>query len=145
MYDGVLLPTDGSEGTRAAVGHAIAHANSYDAPLHVLHVVDARIGVAHETTPEAVFEALEAQGRQAIEDVKSQAKSQSVETIEGAVARGDPHRAILDYAEAEDIDIIVMGTHGRTGLDHYLIGSVTEKVVRRSDVPVLTVPLPADN
>jgi len=145
MYDAVLLPTDGSEGTRAAVDHAIAHANGYDAALHVLHVVDARIGVAHETTPEVVFEALEKQGRQAIEDVKSQAKSGSVETIEGVVARGDPHRAILDYAEAEAIDIIVMGTHGRTGLDHYLIGSVTEKVVRRSDVPVLTVPLPPDN
>jgi len=142
MYDAVLLPTDGSEGTRAAVDHAITHANAYDAALHVLYVVDARIGVVHETTPELVFEELEEQGREAIEDVKTQAKARDVETIEGAVARGDPHQAILDYATAEDIDLIVMGTHGRTGLDHYLIGSVTEKVVRLSDVPVMTVPLP---
>ncbi len=141
MYDAVLLPTDGSAGTRAAVEHAIDHAKQYDAALHVLYVVDARIGVARETTPEAVFEELEDQGRRAIESVQSQARGADVETVEGAVARGDPHQAILDYVTAEDIDLVVMGTHGRTGLDHYLIGSVTEKVVRLSDVPVLTVPL----
>ncbi|MBX0285219.1 universal stress protein [Haloarcula salinisoli] len=142
MYDAVLLPTDGSEGTRAAVEHAIDHANRYDAALHVLYVVDARIGGARETTPEIVFAELEEQGRQAIEGVQSQARGADVGTIEGVVARGDPHQAILDYVTAEDIDLVVMGTHGRTGLDHYLIGSVTEKVVRLSDVPVLTVPLP---
>jgi len=144
MYDAVLLPTDGSEGTRAAVEHAIEHAKRYDATLHVIYVVDARIGVAHETTPEAVFEELEDQGRRAIEDVHTKARAADVGTIEGVVARGDPHQAIIDYAVAEDIDLIVMGTHGRTGLDHYLIGSVTEKVVRLADVPVLTVPLTAE-
>jgi len=142
MYDAVLLPTDGSEGTRTAVEHAIDHARQYDAVLHVLYVVDARIGVARETTPEVVFEELEDQGRQAIEGVHSQARAADVDTIEGVIARGDPHQAILDYVSAEDIDLVVMGTHGRTGLDHYLIGSVTEKVVRLADVPVLTVPLP---
>src|SRR6056297_195584 len=144
MYDAVLLPTDGSEGTRAAVEHAIDHAKRYDAALHVIYVVDARIGVAHETTPEAIFDELEEQGRQAIEDAHTKARAADVETIEGVVARGNPHQAILDYAAAEDIDLIVMGTHGRTGLDHYLIGSVTEKVVRLADVPVLTVPLPEE-
>ena len=141
MYDEVLLPTDGSEGTRTAVEHAIEHANRYDATLHVLYVVDARVGVVRETTPEVVFQELEAQGQQAIEDVQAQARAAEVTTIEGVVARGNPHRAILDYAESEAIDLVVMGTHGRTGLDHYLIGSVTEKVVRLADVPVLTVPL----
>jgi len=52
---------------------------------------------------------------------------------------GEPYESVLDYADEHDIDIIVMGTHGRTGLDHHLLGSVTEKVVRTSDVPVLTV------
>ena len=144
MYEAVLLPTDGSEGTRAAVEHAIDHAKRYDAALHVIYVVDARIGVAHETTPEAIFGELEEQGQQAIEDVHTKARAADVETIEGVVARGNPHQAILDYAAAQDIDLIVMGTHGRTGLDHYLIGSVTEKVVRLADVPVLTVPLPEE-
>lgn len=52
---------------------------------------------------------------------------------------GDPHQIILDYAAKHDIDTIVMGTHGRSGADRYLLGSVTEKVVRMSDVPVVTV------
>jgi len=52
---------------------------------------------------------------------------------------GKPHQIILSYADHHDIDIIVMGTHGRTGVERYLIGSVTEKVVRLSDVPVVTV------
>jgi len=144
MYGDVLVPTDGSEGTRGAVEHAIDIATRSEATLHVLYVVDARIGVAHETTPEAVFEELEDQGRNAIDDVIAQAEAASVSSIEGAVARGDPHQAILDYTDERDIDIVVMGTHGRSGLHRYLLGSVTEKVIRLSPVPVLAVPLRED-
>ncbi len=69
---------------------------------------------------------------------------ETTERFEGidteAVLRvGKPHQIILDYAAKHDIDLVVMGTHGRTGLDRYLLGSVTEKVVRMSDVPVVTV------
>jgi len=141
MYDAVLVPTDGSGGTRDAVEHAIDHAKQYDATLHALYVVDSRLGIGNKSTPEDVFEALEDRGQQAIEDVQTQARAADVGTITGSIARGNPHQAILDYVTAEDIDLVVMGTHGRTGLDHYLLGSVTEKVVRLSDVPVLTVPL----
>lgn len=144
MYDAVLLPTDGSEGTRGAVEHAIGHAEQYGATLHVLYVVDARVGVARESTPADILEALDEQGQRAIDDVITQAEAADVGTIEGVIARGDPHRAILDYVDQEGIDLVVMGTHGRTGLDHYVLGSVTEKVVRLADVPVLTVPLPAE-
>lgn len=59
--------------------------------------------------------------------------------VETDVRRGNPHREILDYADEHAVDLVVMGTHGRTGLDRYLLGSVTEKVVRLSNVPVLTV------
>jgi nucleotide-binding universal stress UspA family protein len=54
---------------------------------------------------------------------------------------GDPYEEIIDYAETEGVDMIVMGTHGRSGLDRFLLGSVTEKVVRTADAPVLTVRL----
>jgi nucleotide-binding universal stress UspA family protein len=77
--------------------------------------------------------------------VIQQAEAAGVDTIEGVVAQGAPHRAILDYVDEQDIDLIVMGTHGRTGLDRYLLGSVTEKVVRLSDAPVLTVRMPAES
>lgn len=141
MYSAVLVPTDGSDGTRDAVKHAISHAERYDAALHVLYVVDARVGIGRESTPETILADLDEAGQEAIDDVIAQAEAAAVGTIEGSVARGDPHRAILDYTDREDIDLVVMGTHGRTGLDHYLLGSVTEKVVRLADVPVLTVPL----
>ena len=144
MYDAVLVPTDGSEGTRGAVEHAIDHAKRYDAALHVVYVVDARVGIARESTPEAIFTELEQQGQGAIDDVIAQAEAASVDTIEGVVARGDPHRAILDYVDDAGIDLIVMGTHGRSGLDRYLLGSVTEKVLRLSEVPVLAVPMVPD-
>jgi nucleotide-binding universal stress UspA family protein len=61
--------------------------------------------------------------------------------VETATVEGVPKATILDYVEDERMDMVVMGTHGRTGLDHYLIGSVAEKVVRRSPVPVVTVRL----
>jgi nucleotide-binding universal stress UspA family protein len=77
--------------------------------------------------------------------VIQQAEAAGVNTIEGVVAQGAPHQAILDYVDEHDIDLVVMGTHGRTGLDRYLLGSVTEKVVRLSDAPVLTVRMPAES
>ncbi len=81
------------------------------------------------------------------EEVRDHAQS-IVTQVEGAcenvrtesyICAGDPHQVILNYADHHGIDIIVMGTHGRTGLDRYLLGSVTEKVVRLSDIPVVTV------
>lgn len=65
--------------------------------------------------------------------------------VETAVVEGVPRSEILAYVEDEGSDLVVMGTHGRTGLDHYLIGSVAEKVVRRSPVPVVTVRLTAED
>ena len=69
----------------------------------------------------------------------SNVSSSVISTVEASVLSGRPHRAIVDYAAEYDVDLIVMGTHGRTGLDRYLLGSVTERVVRLSDVPVLAV------
>ncbi len=62
----------------------------------------------------------------------------AVDTV-SAIESGNPHEVILDYADENDIEMIVMGTHGRTGVDRYLIGSVTEKVVRLAEVPVVSV------
>lgn len=144
MYDAILVPTDGSEGTRGAVEHAIDHAQRYDADLHVLYVVDTRVSAEAGMESPDVLGALENAGQQAIDDVIAQAEAADIGTIEAAVANGIPHQAIEDYAAENDIDLIVMGTHGRTGLDRYLLGSVTEKVVRTSPIPVLTVAMTDD-
>ncbi|SDJ48013.1 universal stress protein [Natronorubrum texcoconense] len=71
-----------------------------------------------------------------VEEVERQ--FEGVDT-EGIIHVGDPYQVILAYADHADIDLVVMGTHGRRGVDRYLLGSVTEKVVRMSDVPVVTV------
>jgi nucleotide-binding universal stress UspA family protein len=137
MYDRILVPTDGSEETRGAVEHAVELATAYEAVFHTLYVVDTNVGA--DTSIPGALDALEQAGEAAIDEVISQAEARGVETIEAAVAQGAPHRAILDYVEENDVDLVVMGTHGRTGLDRYLLGSVTEKVVRLSDVPVMTI------
>jgi len=143
MYDQILVPTDGSEGTEGAVEHAIDLARTYDATLHTLYVVNTNVGI--DSSVIGTLEALEEAGEDAMEAVIDRAKDAGVGTIEGAVAQGTPHRAILDYVDEHDVDLVVMGTHGRSGLDRYLLGSVTEKVVRLSDVPVMTVQMPAES
>lgn len=75
----------------------------------------------------------------AVDEAAERARSCDV-TVETHVGHGSPHTVITEYA-ADHADVIVMATHGREGLDHTLLGSVTEKVVRTAEVPVLTVPL----
>jgi len=143
MYDDILLPTDGSDGTEAAVEHAAVLADRFDATVHVLSVIDSRnrfesptVGLSSEAWTEAERE----RAGQAVEATVA-ALPDSVPT-ETERREGVPHAEILDAAA--DTDMVVMGTHGRTGLGHYLIGSVAEKVVRRSPVPVVTVRLSED-
>lgn len=98
MYHDVLIPTDGSEAADAAVAHAIDHAVRYGATLHVVHVVDA---LAVPSTPDGgrILDALEQQGRAAIEEIAERATDADVSTVQSAVLSGPPHRAILDYVD----------------------------------------------
>lgn len=142
MYDRILVPTDGSEGSMVAVDQAIELALTNDATLHTIYVIQANLG------PDAglagAYQAFEEAGEAAIDAVIERAEAAGIGSVQGSIAHGTPHREIIDYVGDRDIDIVVMGTHGRTGLDRYLLGSVTEKVVRLAEVPVLTVPLTAD-
>ena len=140
MYDDILLPTDGSDGARAVADHVGALAENFDATVHVLAVADSRnrfespsSGLAPEVWAESENERAEA----ALDDTVA-VLPDGIE-VERVVETGVPHEVIVDYGKSAGMDVIVMGTHGRTGLDHYLIGSVAERVVRRSPVPVLTV------
>jgi nucleotide-binding universal stress UspA family protein len=137
MYERILLPTDGSESAAAALDHALDISRQYDAELHVLHVVSAayaEAGPGHTTA----IEALETHGKETLEEIAERARNAGV-MVTTEQRHGEPHRVIVEYADDSDADLVVMGTHGRTGLQRYLLGSVTEKVVRTSDVPVLTV------
>ncbi len=142
MYDDILLPTDGSEGTSAATDHAATLADAFGATVHVLAVADTRN--RFETSAGGI--GLDAWRKQETERAENAADETATQlpdgvTTEQVTRNGIPQGEIVDYAEEADVDVMVMSTHGRTGLDHYLIGSVTERVVRTSPVPVVTVPL----
>ena len=141
MYDDILLPTDGSEGTERAMEHAFAVADQYGSTVHAVHVVDTSLHTAY-SVEHSVVESLVEAGRKPVEQIE-QAGSEAGVEVTGTVLEGIPDEQILEYARDNDVDLIVMGTHGRTGVGRYLLGSVTEKVVRSSEIPVMTVGLEA--
>lgn len=142
MFDQVLIPTDGSDAVGPAVDTAIDLAETHKATLHVLYIVDQPTTVSG--TGEGVpglgnlLDALDKEGREATSDIAARANERGIDATP-AVRQGNPHDDILSYAEENDIDVIVIGTHGRTGVKRALLGSVTEAVVRHSEIPVLTV------
>lgn len=142
MFNRILVPTDGSDAATPAVDMALDLAQTHDATLHVLFIVDQPVSVSGVgegfSGLDNLLTALEEEGHRATDSIGEQAADRGIET-EVAVRRGNPHDDILVYAEEEDIELIVMGTHGRTGVKRALLGSVTENVVRHSEIPVLTV------
>jgi nucleotide-binding universal stress UspA family protein len=119
----ILIPTDCSEASLAGVEYATSMAESYGAQIVLLYVSD------------------HPKEKAARELQQLAAKRLPRETLQ-VVRRGDPSKEIVRFATSEGIDIIIMATHGRTGISHVLMGSVAEKVVRYSPVPVLTVKHP---
>ena len=140
MYDDILLPTDGSKGTAETVEHAISIARDNDATVHVLYVVDRRrYRAAEADAKEEVRKSLEVEGDRAVEDLQVRLEEAGV-AVETAVRDGIPHREIVDYAEEHGVDLVTMGTHGRTGRDRVeKLGSVTDRVVKSVERPVLVV------
>jgi nucleotide-binding universal stress UspA family protein len=139
-YERILVPTDGSEETRRAVEHAIDLADEHGATVHALYVVNSASfsSLPMESSWESVAAMMNEEGAAALDQVESIAEAHDV-PVERALVDGSPSREIVRYAEDEDCDLVVMGTHGRGGIDRLLLGSVAEKVVRSSSVPVLTV------
>lgn len=139
MYDEILIPTDGSGGMQRVTDHALALAERSEATVHVLYVVDeTAYATVPEDTRERVREALEGDGQSATKTIAEQALERNL-AVTREIRWGDPAVAIITYAVENDIDLIVMGTRGKTGFERYLLGSVAEKVVRVSPIPVLTV------
>jgi len=145
----VLYPTDFSKCASHALPQALNMAKEYGAELHLLHAL-----VLHEGDPgnaahrlpdmEELYQVLEenaeTQMRSAVEEHGSEGFSVKRAQVRSISAPG----AILDYATENDIDLIVLGTHGRRGLRRLLLGSVAEEVIRLAPCPVLTVPERAD-
>lgn len=138
MYDEILIPTDGSDAAEAAVEQAVGLAAAFDARLHAVFVVELAATAPLQVTLDHVIEQLEAEGEAVVGRIADDAAGAGRDVVT-SVEHGVADEAIVDYAADHDIDLIVMGTHGRRGLDRQLLGSVSERVVRSSPVPVLTV------
>ena len=139
MYDEILVPTDGSAAAERSIDEAIELAVATDARLHALYVVDTRtLSGLPSAQGSTIEQALEAQGDAAVEGVRDRAEAAGL-SVTTTVAVGNPATEILAYADDAPVDAIVMGTHGRTGVDRFLLGSVTERVLRRASAPVLVV------
>lgn len=147
VYDRILLPTDGSDTAMTAVEHALELADRYGADLHALYVVDVNaLNVALSTEQVGRIEggdfedvpAAEKRAREILDTVGERALERGVDWSE-EIRVGPPHVEIVDCAEEWGADLIVMGSHGRGGVRRYVMGSVTERVVRSTTLPVLVV------
>lgn len=147
MYQRILVPTDGGDHALAAARRAFDLAAQYGASVHGLYVIDTNTGwltVSKSDVRTSLREVGEDAGGQAlaaIEEVGAEFGADPVTEIR----EGTPDEEILAYVEDEDIDLVVMGIHGRDGLRRRLLGSVAERVVRGATVPVMTVTATSDS
>ncbi|SDZ79054.1 Nucleotide-binding universal stress protein, UspA family [Haloplanus vescus] len=137
MIDKILFPTDGSDGASDVFEHALDVAAAHDATVHVVNVADTTRDSVTQVRGQVV-DALERAGAKAVQEAATRASDRGVPTVTD-VLQGEPYTTIVDYADTAGVDLVVMPTHGRRGLKRFLLGSTTERVVRRSPVPVLTV------
>lgn len=140
MFDDVLLPTESNLGSERAVDIAVDLADRYGAVLHVLYVVESVDRPVTRVAAGDRREALPAEEEAAIANVEDAARESDV-PVRSHVGTGEPDISIPRRVERIDADLVVMGTHGRSGVERILVGSVAEKVVREVDEPVLVVPL----
>ena len=142
MYDTILLPFDGSEGAAEVLHHASEIAHWAGATIQILYVADTTRDSVTVVEGQTV-DVLEQEGEDVVEEA-----AQTLDTLgisyDTDVVQGNPAPTIVEYADRYDQDLVVMPTHGREGISRSLMGSVSEKVVRLSDVPVLTARMQPD-
>jgi nucleotide-binding universal stress UspA family protein len=143
----ILLATDFSENSKWALTYALSFAKKYDAKLYILHVIQQPtypLGMYAEIS----FDAMDKFNRNISEATEKEMKNLcetelgGLKNYESMIVSGTPFLEILRTAKEKEVDLIIVGTHGRTGLDHVLFGSTAEKVVRKAPCPVLSVRLP---
>lgn len=140
MYKKILIATDGSKNSERAALHGIKLAKPLNAEVIGVYVIDVS---AFLTLPETVVwdnvkDLLYKEGEKAIEFIKKEAEKEGVR-VRTVIREGSPAKDIVELAEKENADVIIMGTAGRTGLDRFLLGSISEKVVRTAKCPVTVI------
>ncbi|WP_440990800.1 universal stress protein [Haloarchaeobius baliensis] len=147
MYDRILIPTDGSPTAELAVDRALAIAEQFDSAVDTLYVVDTdalELSLGTEQVDRVrsgrfgEMNELEERARAATDHVVEAGRKRGVD-VTAHFRAGQPHRVIADFAEDHDVDLVVMGSHGRSGVRRVLLGSVTENVLRSTHRPVMVV------
>jgi nucleotide-binding universal stress UspA family protein len=137
MYNHILFPTDGSDPAESVLEYALQIVSEHEATIHILNVADTgRDSITNIRGK--VIDVLEEEGQRIVDDAAQRARDRNVSVI-SEVLQGDPYKTIVDYSEQSDIDCIVMPTHGRRGVQRFLLGSVTERVINTASVPVIAV------
>jgi nucleotide-binding universal stress UspA family protein len=136
----ILLPVDFSEPCLKATEYAVTLAHRFQAALHLLHVIEDPVVYLpmFESYPLPTREQFETYAQVRLDNWIPAQDSEGLR-IENHWRHGAPHVEVIDYAEDSQVDLIIMGTHGRGVAAHLLLGSVAEKVVRKAPCPVLTV------
>ena len=141
----ILFPTDFSEGSSQALQYAVDMSKRYGAKLYLVHIIYDVVKatgwyVPHISTDQ-MYKVIEEGAKKELERFGIE-ELREVKDLERSVRLGVPHEEIINFAKKNRIDIIIMGTHGRKGIDRMLFGSTAAQVVRYAPCPVLTVRLP---
>ena len=143
MFKHLLVPVDGSATSRQAIGQALVIAKAFASSVTLIYVVDpyafAGVGSEFFYGQTEYLDAVTAQGGEAIAAAKQIFDAHGIHVV-GSVVEGQPiYRAILDTAESANADLVVMGSHGRRGLEKLVLGSVTAQVLSHAHLSVLVV------
>jgi len=141
-FKNILYAVDFSESSDYAFGYAFSLARKFSARLNIIHVINEPVDLRGFYVPHISFEKLEEeieQGAQKMMESFCRSHIRDYEQVSTFIVPGIPYDEIIKKAAEISADLIVMGTHGRSGLDHVLFGSTAEKVVRKSKIPVMTV------
>ncbi len=135
-WKNIVVATDGSKYSEAAVNAAINYAKTFKSALKILNVINVTAEF-HERSP-GLVEELISQVTSDLDNIKNKAQQEGVDA-ETFVREGEPYKVIVDVAKQLNADVIVMGSHGRTGMERLLMGSVTERVIGHAECAVLVV------
>jgi nucleotide-binding universal stress UspA family protein len=145
QLDTILFATDFSDNSAHAFEYALAFARKFDARLLIIHVINEPVDLRGFYVPHVSFENLEKEIEEGAEKMMQKFCDDAIKDFsnyETAIVAGIPYEEILKKAADEKVSLLVMGTQGRSGIDHLLFGSTAERVVRKATCPVLTVRLP---
>jgi len=138
LFEKILIATDGSKRTQNAVDMGLKIAREQNSKVYAVYVVDTVTftSIPMDVTWENMYQLLKDEGEEAVKAIKGQAAGVDVET---RVLEGNPAVEITRFASDNDVDLIVMGTLGKSGIDRILLGSTAEKVIRIANCPVLVI------